>query len=119
MIKYSGGTKDDYVLDTQYMEYKGPQYSEEKLLCMQGLWKTEWYYPRHRFQLPSQEDLSFGLEDFRNTLLWLPRSQTDDNGEFTIEFTTSDIKSTFKLQFSVITPMVSDMTTKSEFFKVR
>ncbi|MCM1490881.1 MAG: hypothetical protein NC095_08670 [Muribaculum sp.] len=119
LIKYSGGTKDDYVLDIQYIEYKGPQYSEEELLRMQGLWKTEGYYPRHRFQLPSQEDLSFGLEDFRNTLLWLPRSQTDDNGEFSIEFPTSDIKSTFKLQFSIITPDVSDMTTKAEFFRVR
>ncbi|MCM1490884.1 MAG: hypothetical protein NC095_08685 [Muribaculum sp.] len=85
---------------------------------MENIAKDESYYPRHRFQLPSQEDLSLILEDFRNTLLWLPRSQTDDNGEFSIEFLTSDIKSTFRLQISIITPKVSDMTTQTEFFKV-
>ncbi|MCM1142706.1 MAG: hypothetical protein NC453_29390, partial [Muribaculum sp.] len=77
LIKYSGGTRNDYVLDILYMEYTGPQYSEKELLKMNGLWKTEGYYPKRRFHLQSQDDLA-GTEDFRNTLLWLPRSQTND-----------------------------------------
>lgn len=118
LIRYSGGTKDDYVTDIRFMTYEGPQYSEEELLVMQGLSKGDGYYPKHRFELPSQEDTVFSGEDFRNTLLWIPRTQTDDNGEFSIEFPTSDIKSTFKIQIVIITRNINNMTSKTEYFKI-
>ena len=119
LIKYSGPTMKDYVLDIQYMEYKGPRYSEEELLQMNGLWKTEGYYPRHRFHLPSDEELIPGVEDFRNTLLWLPRAQTDENGEFTVEFPTSDIKSTFRISGFILTPDIRNTKTINEYFSVK
>lgn len=73
---------------------------------------------RHRFQIPTDDDLITGVEDFRNTLLWLPRAQTDDNGEFSITIPTSNVKSTFKLQIMIITDNVRDMKTETEYFKV-
>ncbi|MDE6631741.1 MAG: hypothetical protein K2K23_01945, partial [Muribaculaceae bacterium] len=118
LIKYSGPTAKDYVVDIQYMEYKGPRYSEEELLRMNGLWKTEGYYARHRFQLPSDEELIPGMEDFRNTLLWLPRSQTDDKGEFIVEFPTSDIKSTFRISGFILTPDVRNAKSVNQYFRV-
>ncbi|MDE5997024.1 MAG: hypothetical protein K2G77_02315 [Muribaculaceae bacterium] len=119
LIKYSGPTDKDYVVDIQYIEYKGPRYSEEELLRMNGLWKTEGYYTRHRFQLPSDEELIPGVEDFRNTLLWLPRAQTDENGEFTVEFPTSDIKSTFRITGFILMPDIRDAKTINEYFRVK
>lgn len=47
--------------------------------------------------MKSKSELIDGISDFRNTLLWLPRAQTDDNGEFSVEFLTSDINSKFNL----------------------
>ena len=119
LIKYSGPTMKDYVLDIQYMEYKGPRYSEEELLQMNGLWKTEGYYPKHRFQLPTEDELIPGDEDFRNTLLWLPRAQTDENGEFIIEFPTSDIKSTFRISGFILTPDIRYAKSINEYFNVK
>ncbi len=119
LIKYSGPTAKDYVVDIQYMEYKGPRYSEEELLRMNGLWKTEGYYPKHRFQIPAEDEQIPGIEDFRNTLLWLPRAQTDDNGEFTFEFPTSDIKSTFRISGIVLPSDIKKATTINEYFKVK
>lgn len=77
--------------------YGGPQYSDEDLLSMECISKSCGYYPRHRFKLQSKSELIDGISDFRNTLLWLPRAQTDDNGEFSVEFLTSDINSKFNL----------------------
>lgn len=119
LIKYSGPTMKDYVVDIRYLEYTGPRYSEEELLRMNGLWKTEGYYPRHRFQIPAEEERIIGEEDFRNTLLWLPRAQTDANGEYSILIPTSDVKSTYRCQVYVITDDVEDITSVTEFFTVR
>ena len=41
--------------------------------------------------------MSLGLEDNRNTLLWLPHATTDGNGNLYIEFFTSDISSIFRI----------------------
>lgn len=98
IIKYTGGKyPEDYILDIQKIQYNGPQYTEEELLKNNGLWKSIGYYPRHDFEGPDEAEMSLGLEDNRNTLLWLPKATTDDNGELTIEFYTSDIKSVFNV----------------------
>ena len=97
LIKYSGGTINDYVMDIQYMEYKGPRYTEEDLLKKNGLWKVKGFYPKHAFEGPDNEEMSLGLEDNRNTLLWLPHATTDGNGNLYIEFFTSDISSIFRI----------------------
>lgn len=95
LIKYSGGTNDDWVEDIRHIIYPGPKYSEEELLRMNGLWKTKGYYPSHQFTMIDKDDILLGLEDNRNTLLWIPKGETDANGELVVEFFTSDIKSRF------------------------
>lgn len=119
LIKYSGPTMSDYVVDIKYMEYEGPRYSEEELLRMNGIWKADGYHARHRFRLPSEDELLPGIEDSRNTLLWLPRAQTNENGEFTIEFPASDISSTFRVAVFVLMPDIKDATTINEYFSVK
>lgn len=116
LIKYERGSKNYYVTDIKWMRYMGPRYSEEELLQMEGLWRGDGYYPKHRFRMPQDED--FVEEDFRNTLLWLPQAQTDNNGEFSIVIPTSDIKSTFKIQILILTDNVSDMKTITEYFRI-
>ncbi len=96
IVKYTGGNHPiDYLLDIKIIEYTGPKYSEEDLLRKNGLWKTRGYYPRHKFLNPDEDEMSLGLEDNRNTLLWTPEASTDENGEFVTEFYTSDIQSQF------------------------
>ncbi|MDE6018648.1 MAG: hypothetical protein K2G85_07530 [Muribaculaceae bacterium] len=99
--------------------YAGPRYSDEDLLEMEGLSKSEGYYPKKRFSFPSDEELTFDFEDFRNTLVWLPRAQTDENGEFTFEFRTSDIKSNYRISGLLITHDIKDARTINEYFKVK
>lgn len=98
IIKYSGGTINDHVVDIQYIEYTGPQHSEEALLRMNGLWKSKGFYPAHKFEIPTEEDRELGIEDLRNTLLWLPTAETDKNGELFLEIKTSDIASIFTIR---------------------
>ena len=121
MVKYRWSEKlGCYIVsDVQRVHYLGPRYSDEDLLSMDGLWKSDGYYPKHKFKLPMQEDLLSGIEDFRNTLLWLPRAQTDDNGEFSVEFPTSDIKSTFKLTCIILNNNIRSMNTLAQYFKVK
>ncbi|MDE6480501.1 MAG: hypothetical protein K2L45_09540 [Muribaculaceae bacterium] len=121
MVKYRWSEKLGcyIVADQQRVHYLGPNYSDEELLSMEGLWKTEGYYPKHRFRIPSEDEQILGIEDFRNTLLWLPRAQTDENGEFTFEFPTSDIKSTFRISGLILTPNIKDARTINEYFKVK
>ena len=101
LIKYSSetvqGTKIGHVEDIRHVIYPGPKYSEEELLRMNGLWKAKGYYPHHDFIQVDDDEISLGLEDNRNTLVWLPCSTTDENGELTLEFYTSDISSAFNI----------------------
>ncbi|MDE6649122.1 MAG: hypothetical protein K2K45_04235 [Muribaculaceae bacterium] len=98
--------------------YSGPNYSEKDLLEMEGIWKARGYYPKRRFNIPDTDELIPGIEDFRSTLLWLPRVQTDENGEFTVEFPTSDICSTFRISGFVLTPDLKEAKTLNEYFVV-
>ncbi len=104
IIKYSGGTINDYVVDIQYVEYTGPKFSEDELLRKSGLWKAKGYYPQHKFVIPSEDYLKYGMEDNRNTLIWMEGVMTDENGILEIKFPTSDIASLFNLKIIVWTP---------------
>ena len=98
IVKYTGGVYPrDYILDIRTITYEGPKYTEEELLKMNGLWKAKGYYPEHKFEGPDDPEMSLGLEDNRNTLLWLPLETTDENGEMELEFFTSDISSLFSI----------------------
>ncbi|MDE6560661.1 MAG: hypothetical protein K2K75_04725 [Muribaculaceae bacterium] len=99
LIKYLPGGKygNGYVDDIQKIVYNGPQYTEDELLKMNGLTKANGYYPGHDFEVPDEVGMSLGLEDNRNTLLWLPQATTDENGEMEFEFYTSDISSLFSI----------------------
>lgn len=99
LIKYSSetiqGTQIGHIEDIRHVIYTGPKYSEEELLMMNGLWKTKGYYPRHDFTTVDEVELSLGLDDNRNTILWETRLQTDPNGQSEITFYTSDIRSNY------------------------
>lgn len=98
IVKYTGGIYgQDYLVDIRIIQYNGPQYSEDELLKKNGIFKVKGYYPAHDFEGPYEAGMSLGLEDNRNTLLWLPQATTDGNGEIEIEFYTSDISSLFDI----------------------
>lgn len=105
LIKYEWTGSHYYVKDIQSITYMGPNYSEEELLRLNGLWKTRGYYSRHRFQNPSEEEMLSGLDDNRNTLIWIPRAQTNEEGMLSLEFYTSDITSLFKISGFVYSPL--------------
>ncbi len=121
MVKYKwlDSMQNFFEIEELYAIYEGPRYSDEDLLAMEGIHKSEGYYPKHRFKLPDDNDVIPDVEDFRSTLLWLPRAQTDDNGEFTFEFPTSDIKSTFRISGLVFSPDIRNAKTLNEYFKVK
>ncbi|MDE6523668.1 MAG: hypothetical protein K2L17_12690 [Muribaculaceae bacterium] len=91
------GEHNGYIEDIRYLQYSGPQYSEDELLKMNGLTKAKGYYPGHDFEGPDEAEISLGLEDNRNTLLWLPQATADENGEMEFEFYASDISSLFSI----------------------
>lgn len=121
MVKYRWSEKLGLFLvaDEQRVHYMGPNYSEEELLAMENISKTDGYYPKRRFRLPPEEEMIPEIEDFRNTLLWLPRVQTDANGEFNVEFPTSDIRSTFRLNGFILVPDTGEVEVIDEYFIVR
>ena len=118
-IKWLDSKQTKFEVEELWVVYLGPQYSDEELFAMEGMFKSEGYYPKHRFKVPDEDEQLSGMEDFRNTLLWLPRAQTDEKGEFTVEFPTSDIKSTFRISALILTPDIRNAKTINEYFSVR
>jgi len=99
VVKYTGGIYHvDKLVDLKIIEYTGPRYSDEELLRMNGLWKSKGFYPKHKFEIPTEEDWAYGLEDNRNTLIWNAGVMTDENGILEIKFPTSDIASLFNIK---------------------
>lgn len=101
-----------------YIVYAGPQFSEDDLMSMERINKAQGYYPRHRFKPQSENEFYDGIVDSRTTLLWLPKAQTDDNGEFKIEFFTSDVTSMFDITVIGMTE-TGDVKQVSNHIKVR
>ena len=77
------------------IKYTGPQYTEEQLLSMYGMWKAQGYYPKREFYQPDSFDLASSSPDPRNLLQWQPAVMTDDNGVAEITFAASDVNTEF------------------------
>ena len=75
--------------------YPGPQYTEEELLEMNGMWKVQGYYPEREFYEPDEIELTSPTPDYRNQLQWKPAILTDENGVAEISFGTSDVNTEF------------------------
>jgi hypothetical protein len=77
------------------IKYTGPQYTEEQLLSMYGMWKAQGYYPKREFYQPDSFDLASSAPDPRNLLQWQPAVMTDDYGVAEIPFAASDVNTEF------------------------
>ena len=75
--------------------YPGPDYTEEDLLKMNGMWKAQGYYPEREFYQPDELDLASPTPDYRNILQWRPAVLTDENGVVEIPFAASDVNTEF------------------------
>lgn len=75
--------------------YEGPLYSEEELLEMSGYKRAKGYYGKREFYMPDDMEMLSSLPDVRNTLYWNPEVITDEKGEASIDFYSSDIISGF------------------------
>jgi len=72
-------------------------YSEEELLYIFNIAAIKGYYPKREFYNPiyDKEDLKFDVPDFRNTLFWKPDLITNEKGETSVTFFTSDLDTPF------------------------
>lgn len=97
LIKYAPRGQEGrwYVADIKNIIYQGTEYSDEELLRMNNLWRIKGYYGEREFYMPNQMEMLSSLPDTRNTLLWNPSVITDDKGEVTLEFYTSDLNTGF------------------------
>lgn len=75
--------------------YHYPKYTEEELLKKFKIVMEKGYYQSREFYQPAYDKDDRTMPDNRNTLLWKPLVVTDNNGEATIEFFTSDITGPF------------------------
>ena len=98
LIRYEpvGPNGEWFLTAIQYdFEYQGPDYTEEQLLEMNGMWKAQGYHPVREFYEPDELDLASATPDFRNLLLWRPAVLTDENGVAEIPFAASDVNTEF------------------------
>ena len=97
LIKYEpvGSDGSWIVTDITSVKYSGPQYTEEELLRMYGMWKAQGYYPQREFYEPDPVELASPMPDPRNLLQWKPYVLTDENGEAEISFRASDVNTEF------------------------
>ena len=98
VIKYSGPTDDDHVVDWFKLTYEGERLTQDELLKEAGLFADQGYSRYYSYPEMSPEDWVEGIEDIRNTLLWAPLLETKENGTLDIVFYTSDIKSIFGIR---------------------
>lgn len=77
--------------------YKIPMFSEKKLFEKFNIVKVKGYYEKREFYKPiyDQTSIKDQFPDIRNTLYWKPDVITNQNGEATVEFYTSDVHRTF------------------------
>ena len=90
------GDFDHWVL-TRKMEIVYPKrtFTDEQLLKMYGMVKTQGYYPKREFYQPDSFDLQSSSPDPRNLLQWQPEVITDNNGVAEVSFAASDINTEF------------------------
>ncbi|MBO7432708.1 MAG: hypothetical protein J6U13_03030 [Salinivirgaceae bacterium] len=75
--------------------YPKRTYTDEQLMKMYGLSRTQGYYPKREFYQPDKFDLSSSAPDPRNLLQWRPAVMTDENGVAEIPFAASDVNTEF------------------------
>ena len=75
--------------------YPKRTYTDEQLMRMYGLSRTQGYYPKRDFYQPDKFDLTSSAPDPRNLLQWQPAVMTDDNGVAEIPFAASDVNTEF------------------------
>ena len=97
LIKYEpvGSDGSWIVTDISSVKYSGPQYTEEELLRMYGMWKAQGYYPQREFYEPDPVELTSPMPDPRNLLQWQPAVLTNEKGEAEISFNSSDVNTEF------------------------
>ncbi len=75
--------------------YPGPYYTEEDLLEIYRLSRTQGYYPKRELYQPDELDLASPTPDYRILLQWQPAVLTDENGVAEISFAASDVNTEF------------------------
>ena len=97
LIKYEPFPDGNWYLTdlVENYDYPGPQFTEEELLEINGMWKTQGYYPKREFYQPDELELASPTPDFRNLLQWQPAVLTDENGVAEIPFAASDVNTEF------------------------
>ena len=97
LIKYEpvGSDGSWIVTDISSVKYSGPQYTEEELLRMYGMWKAQGYNPQREFYEPDPVELTSPMPDPRNLLQWQPAVLTNEKGEAEISFNASDVNTEF------------------------
>ena len=75
--------------------YPKRTYTDEQLMKMYGLSRTQGYYPKREFYEPDKFDLASSAPDPRNLLQWRPAVVTDENGVAEIPFAASDLNTEF------------------------
>ena len=97
LVKYEPvGPNGEWILtDQRTILYTAPQYTEEELLEMNGMWKAQGYYPKREFYEPDEIELATPTPDYRNLLQWKPAVLTDENGVAEITFEASDVNTEF------------------------
>lgn len=74
--------------------YSSTHYKGIANLTLHGFTKTkEFYHPNY-----SKNNNDSILNDFRNTLAWMPNLHTDSTGKANISFYTSDVSNTFRVE---------------------
>lgn len=82
-------------IDSRFVTYEGPLYTEEELLEMNNIWRIKGYYSKREFYKPEETDMLLPVPDARNVLMWKPDIITDENGCAEVEFFCSDINTGF------------------------
>ncbi|MEI6049584.1 MAG: hypothetical protein WCS03_11845 [Bacteroidota bacterium] len=82
---------------TTIIRYGRPDFTEEQLLKMNNLSRVKAFFENREFYKPNYDEVAADslLPDFRNNLLWEPSVITDENGEATLDFYSSDINTDF------------------------
>ena len=97
MVKEVGdGVRGEWVVVDQIeIVYPRQTFTDEQLLKMYGLSRTQGYYPQHEFYEPDPLERYSPTPDPRNLLQWQPAVMTDENGIAEISFTASDVNTEF------------------------
>lgn len=81
--------------DVRMVTYKYPTYTEDELLKKFKMIMTRGFYQDRVYQSPDYAKEGKATNDMRNSLYWSPLIITDESGEATVQFYTSDIRSGF------------------------